>query len=47
LFASPHPNNLNFLMGDGSVLSCSGNIDVNAVLAPALTSGAGDIWPGF
>jgi prepilin-type N-terminal cleavage/methylation domain-containing protein len=47
VFACSHPNNLNFLMGDGAVLSCSANIDVNRVLVPALTSGAGDIWPGF
>jgi prepilin-type N-terminal cleavage/methylation domain-containing protein/prepilin-type processing-associated H-X9-DG protein len=47
VFASPHTSNLNFLFGDGSVQSCSGSINVSAVLAPALTAAAGDVWPGF
>src|SRR5262249_36550977 len=47
VFASPHPRTLNFLMGDGSVQSCSGEVDVTNVLIPALTARAGDIWPGF
>ena len=47
VFASPHPNSLNFLMGDGSVQVCSGNVDVNNVLIPALTARAGDVFPGF
>jgi prepilin-type N-terminal cleavage/methylation domain-containing protein/prepilin-type processing-associated H-X9-DG protein len=45
--ASPHPSTANFLMGDGSVQVCSGNVDVNNVLIPALTARAGDEFPGF
>jgi hypothetical protein len=45
--ASPHPASLSFLMGDGSVQSCAGNVDVNSVLVPALTARAGDLFPGF
>jgi prepilin-type N-terminal cleavage/methylation domain-containing protein len=47
VFASPHPASLSFLMGDGSVQSCAGNVDVNSVLVPALTARAGDLFPGF
>jgi prepilin-type N-terminal cleavage/methylation domain-containing protein len=47
VFASPHPTTLNFLLGDGSVQSCSGDVDVTNVLVPALTARAGDVWPGF
>jgi len=47
VFASPHPSTLNFLMGDGSVQCCSGEVDVNSVLIPALTASAGDIFLGF
>jgi prepilin-type N-terminal cleavage/methylation domain-containing protein/prepilin-type processing-associated H-X9-DG protein len=47
VFASPHATSLNFLMGDGSVQTCSGNVDVNTMLIPALTARAGDIFPGF
>jgi prepilin-type processing-associated H-X9-DG protein len=46
-FLSAHSRTLNFLMGDGSVLSCSEDVDLATVLVPALTSGAGDYWPGF
>ena len=46
-FSTGHPTTLNFLMGDGSVRTCSAGVDVNAGLIPALTSGAGDIWGGF
>jgi prepilin-type processing-associated H-X9-DG protein len=46
-FASPHPNTLNFLMGDGSVQSCTDSVNVNTVLIPALTAAAGDEFPGF
>jgi prepilin-type N-terminal cleavage/methylation domain-containing protein/prepilin-type processing-associated H-X9-DG protein len=47
VFASPHSTSLNFLMGDGSVQTCSGSVDVTAVLIPALTARAGDNFPGF
>jgi prepilin-type N-terminal cleavage/methylation domain-containing protein/prepilin-type processing-associated H-X9-DG protein len=47
VFASPHPTTLNFLMGDGSVRTCSADVDVNSVLIPAMTASAGDIFPGF
>jgi prepilin-type N-terminal cleavage/methylation domain-containing protein len=47
VFASPHPTVLNFLMGDGSIQSCTDSVDVNNVLIPALTARAGDVWPGF
>jgi prepilin-type N-terminal cleavage/methylation domain-containing protein len=46
-FSASHATSLSFLMGDGSVASCSGNVDLNAGLIPALTSGAGDVWGGF
>jgi prepilin-type N-terminal cleavage/methylation domain-containing protein len=46
-FSTGHPTTLNFLMGDGSVIACSATVDVNLVLIPALTSGAGDVWGGF
>jgi prepilin-type N-terminal cleavage/methylation domain-containing protein len=46
-FSTGHPTSLNFLMGDGSVVSCSANVDVNTGLIPALTSGAADVWSGF
>jgi prepilin-type N-terminal cleavage/methylation domain-containing protein len=46
-FSTGHATSLNFLMGDGSVTSCSANVDVNTGLIPALTSGAGDVWSGF
>jgi prepilin-type N-terminal cleavage/methylation domain-containing protein/prepilin-type processing-associated H-X9-DG protein len=47
VFASPHPTTLNFLMGDGSVQSCSAEVDVDKVLVPALTARGGDIFLGF
>jgi prepilin-type N-terminal cleavage/methylation domain-containing protein/prepilin-type processing-associated H-X9-DG protein len=47
IFASAHPASLNFLFGDGSVQSCSGSVDVNNVLIPAMTARAGDVFPGF
>jgi prepilin-type N-terminal cleavage/methylation domain-containing protein len=46
-FSTGHPTTLNFLMGDGSVLKCSANVDVSAALIPALTAGGGDVWGGF
>jgi prepilin-type N-terminal cleavage/methylation domain-containing protein len=46
-FSTGHPTSLNFLMGDGSVHTCSENVNVNSVLIPALTAGAGDFWNGF
>jgi prepilin-type N-terminal cleavage/methylation domain-containing protein/prepilin-type processing-associated H-X9-DG protein len=47
VFSSPHPATANFLMGDGSVQTCSGNVDVTNILVPAMTARAGDVWPGF
>jgi prepilin-type processing-associated H-X9-DG protein len=47
VFSTGHPDLLNFLMGDGSVQSCTPTVDLNTVLIPALTAGAGDIWNGF
>jgi len=47
VFATGHSSSLHFLMGDGSVQNCSANVDVNAVLIPALTPRAGDVWNGF
>jgi prepilin-type N-terminal cleavage/methylation domain-containing protein/prepilin-type processing-associated H-X9-DG protein len=47
VFASPHPTTLNFLMGDGSVRTCSAAIDVDTILVPALTASAGDVFSGF
>jgi prepilin-type N-terminal cleavage/methylation domain-containing protein len=47
VFASPHPDCLHFLMGDGSVQTCSPTVDVANVLIPAMTAGAGDQFPGF
>jgi prepilin-type N-terminal cleavage/methylation domain-containing protein len=46
-FSTGHPNALLFLMGDGSVQPCSDSVDVPTRLLPALTSRAGDSWPGF
>ena len=46
-FSTSHTNAVNMLMGDGSVQSCSGSVDVNAALIPALTAGAGDVWLSF
>ena len=45
-FSTGH-STLNFLMGDGSVQSCAADVNVAAVLAPALTSSANDNFPGF
>ena len=46
-FSTGHPASLNFLMGDGSVLTCSAAVDLNSGLIPALTAGGGDVWGGF
>jgi prepilin-type N-terminal cleavage/methylation domain-containing protein len=46
-FSTGHPTSMSFLMGDGSVSSCSASVDLNTGLIPALTSGAGDNWNGF
>ncbi len=47
VFSTGHTSLTNFLMGDGSVRSCSGNVNVTTVLIPALTGRAGDLFPGF
>jgi hypothetical protein len=46
-FSTGHPMTFNFLMGDGSVQVCPGDVDVPTRLAPALTAGAEDTWAGF
>src|SRR5262245_61537994 len=46
-FSTGHPTTLNFLMGDGSVQTCSGSVNIATGLSPALTANAGDLWDGF
>jgi prepilin-type N-terminal cleavage/methylation domain-containing protein len=46
-FSTGHPASIHFLMGDGSVQNCGQNVDVNAVLNPALTGQGGEVWSGF
>lgn len=44
VFSTGHPTAVHFLMGDGSVLSCT---PTSPGLVPALTAGAGDLFGGF
>jgi prepilin-type N-terminal cleavage/methylation domain-containing protein len=46
-FSTAHPTTLSFLMGDGAVLDCTADINLNSSLIPALTSGLADLWNGF
>jgi prepilin-type N-terminal cleavage/methylation domain-containing protein/prepilin-type processing-associated H-X9-DG protein len=46
-FSTGHPGAVNMLMGDGSVNACSGSVDVNLCLVPALTAAANDVWSAF
>jgi prepilin-type N-terminal cleavage/methylation domain-containing protein/prepilin-type processing-associated H-X9-DG protein len=46
-FSTGHDSMVNFLMGDGSVLGCSQDVNLNTGLIPALTAAAGDVWTGF
>lgn len=47
VFSTGHVGVLQFLMGDGSVRTCSASVDVVNVLTPALTARAGDVFDGF
>ena len=46
-FSASHSDAVNMLMGDASVRSCPGDVDVTTRLVPALTASAGDVWNGF
>jgi prepilin-type N-terminal cleavage/methylation domain-containing protein len=46
-FSTGHPAAVNMLMGDGSVQSCTADVDVNTRLVPALTAAGGEPWNSF